>query len=430
MYMQDTENAPVPEQSSAQVHCLDIRPLPTLPSSDACQDRIDPLKASSKNLPKEDPATAYLDEYRITYFPRISIALTTLLQTHCSWFAGIALILHYAVSEEGAGDDFCLLPRRTDQRGLEVGLAPTASSMGCSGIGHKKYVWRMGGGLLDPVESFDVDSDYDNDLIQFGAGEKHDSTTLTLQAIVVTGNVILTLLTGLSRVYLGVHYLHDVLFGWLAGCITAIIGHLLFNHAHRSNAERLVIGIIAPCICFGLLFIVRWALPAEESRVRAEWERVALDRLREYRKRAKRVEAMRDPNTFDTETCGQVNYPRDIKHTLHPRSIRRYLLPFGITTGIAIGREILRDFLLSGRQYEEKCSNLSHGLQVAVGLTGLLILIVPVWSLSTALKFRNPNALFYVAKVLCSFAIALWISCVSQALFLVGRARYSNQCIH
>jgi undecaprenyl-diphosphatase len=47
--------------------------------------------------------------------------------------------------------------------------------------------------------------------------------------------VILITLIGFSRLYLGVHYLSDVLFGYSVGLVWLIIGIHLNNYARKNN---------------------------------------------------------------------------------------------------------------------------------------------------------------------------------------------------
>ena len=59
----------------------------------------------------------------------------------------------------------------------------------------------------------------------------HSDLPRSLKRAIVAALVVLILLVGLSRVYLGVHYPSDVLGGWLSG--TAIV--LLFEALVRSR---------------------------------------------------------------------------------------------------------------------------------------------------------------------------------------------------
>ncbi len=56
----------------------------------------------------------------------------------------------------------------------------------------------------------------------------HFKTTLT-KSLFVGANIVLVLLVGLSRVYLGVHYMTDVLAGFFIGLILSCLSILIYN---------------------------------------------------------------------------------------------------------------------------------------------------------------------------------------------------------
>ena len=70
--------------------------------------------------------------------------------------------------------------------------------------------------------------------------------------------LLMVFLMGLSRIYLGVHFLHDVLAGYLVGLLI-LVGYLLWwrylqdNFRRRILGQRLLLAIIIP-LAFGLIY--------------------------------------------------------------------------------------------------------------------------------------------------------------------------------
>src|SRR5206468_91472 len=57
-----------------------------------------------------------------------------------------------------------------------------------------------------------------------------------VKAYFLLGAVFLTVVVGISRVYLGVHWPTDVLAGWTAGAVWALLCWLLARHLQRRHA--------------------------------------------------------------------------------------------------------------------------------------------------------------------------------------------------
>ena len=56
-----------------------------------------------------------------------------------------------------------------------------------------------------------------------------------LRIYVLSVAMLLVLLVGLTRVYLGVHYPTDVLAGWVVGGVWAILGWMLLRWMRRTH---------------------------------------------------------------------------------------------------------------------------------------------------------------------------------------------------
>lgn len=65
--------------------------------------------------------------------------------------------------------------------------------------------------------------------------------------------VVLMLLVGLSRIYLGVHTLIDVIFGLIIGVSWVLVSNWIFNYADRTNKKSIFLIILIPSI-IGLFF--------------------------------------------------------------------------------------------------------------------------------------------------------------------------------
>ncbi len=75
--------------------------------------------------------------------------------------------------------------------------------------------------------------------------------------------IIITTLVGISRVYLGVHYIEDVLIGWGIGILTVLAFFYLERPVReflsRYRQEYLLIGVAIVALC---MMVITWFLPA------------------------------------------------------------------------------------------------------------------------------------------------------------------------
>jgi undecaprenyl-diphosphatase len=65
----------------------------------------------------------------------------------------------------------------------------------------------------------------------------HMETRRHIKIFLLSVAVLMTLLVGLSRIYLGVHYLTDVLAGWLAGTVWTLICLLIAQYLQRNRSK-------------------------------------------------------------------------------------------------------------------------------------------------------------------------------------------------
>lgn len=77
--------------------------------------------------------------------------------------------------------------------------------------------------------------------------------------------VIIVFLMGLSRIYLGAHFLHDVIAGFLLGAVTLLgfaiwQGRYAAGFAKRILGQRLLAVVLAPVVLAGIFIVIRLLL--------------------------------------------------------------------------------------------------------------------------------------------------------------------------
>ena len=163
----------------------------------------------------------------------------------------------------------------------------------------------------------------------------------TRQRVAMIIAVIVVFFIGFSRIYLGVHFLHDVLTGWLAGILLVIL-YLSVEKPVANYLKTKALGFqLLAAMLFSLFFVLlgklgssignQWSLPGE-------WISNAL---------AAEVEA---PDPFNME--GMITIA-------------------GVTFGFLAGYAL---WFNRYKQYQINCSALKRILRYVVGLIGIVIL--------------------------------------------------------
>ena len=61
-----------------------------------------------------------------------------------------------------------------------------------------------------------------------------------IKAYIMGLALLLTLMVGISRIYLGVHWPTDVLAGWVAGCVWALLCYFMAQRLQRRGQIEVV----------------------------------------------------------------------------------------------------------------------------------------------------------------------------------------------
>ncbi|MCA9113511.1 MAG: phosphatase PAP2 family protein [Planctomycetaceae bacterium] len=132
------------------------------------------------------------------------------------WLDGRHRMMVFMLSASGSGLLLSLLLKRLFSR-PRPGVVPHLSHVMTSSF-------PSGHSMLSAVVYLTLGS-----LLAAGAGRR------SLKVYLITVAAAMTLLVGTSRVYLGVHYPTDVLAGWLAGTIWALLCWLLAHWLQRRG---------------------------------------------------------------------------------------------------------------------------------------------------------------------------------------------------
>lgn len=213
--------------------------------------------------------------------------------------------------------------------------------------------------------------------------------------------IVLSLLTGLSRIYFAVHYLRDVIGGYILGVLLALLTYFLIKETRSINEwVSIGIGIALTCITLLLMIITRPLCPQDRVQMPI-WEANAL-------------------NAWNARSGQNVE-----KHPvgLHPRSIARYISAYAILFGLWIGDPIFR-LSHNGNLYHE-CQEWTKtkGIRFGIGMLGVFLILIIIYVIIP--KISKRKTFRYPTEAIFGVLFGLWLSLIPAVIF---HATGYNEC--
>ena len=213
--------------------------------------------------------------------------------------------------------------------------------------------------------------------------------------------IVLSLFTGLSRIYFAVHYPRDVIFGYIFGPIGGLLMYYSFKKTSDINEWASIgIGIALTSVTVLLMIVIRPLCPQDRVQMPI-WEANAL-------------------KAWNARTGQNIE-----KHPigLHPRAILRYIPAYGLLFGLWLGNPIYR-LSHNGQLYHE-CQQWTKtkGIRFGIGLPGVLFFVLIIYGILP--KISKNKIFLYTTEAIFGIAFGLWLSLIPQTIFY---ATGFNQC--
>ena len=205
--------------------------------------------------------------------------------------------------------------------------------------------------------------------------------------------IILSLLTGLSRIYFAVHYPRDVIGGYILGVLLALLIYFLIKETRPINEwVSIGIGIALTGITLLLMVITRPLCPQDRVQM-PTWEANAL-----------KAWNARNGQNLTKHPVG-----------LQPRSIARYISAYGILFGLWVGDPIFR-LSHNGNVYHE-CQEWTKtkGIRFGIGMPGVFLILAFLYVILP--KISKRKTFRYTTAATFGVLFGLWISLIPALIF-------------